>query len=201
MEETGNLARLNRWWVNERGAPDVLVYQEELVQRIRHDLEQHAELVESQLEINDPEKRFFATIQQAELERARYILRSYLRARLSKLEKYPLYYLENADILSSLPPHEKTYVKGYWKIKSKFFNDTVCSVVPTTMTSLTENTLGRDMRAQPNDMTAIFARVIKTVGSFQLSSGENVTVHKGNQFLLRWKDAKPLLEEGCIELI
>ncbi|KAI9225647.1 MAG: hypothetical protein DHS80DRAFT_33516 [Piptocephalis tieghemiana] len=201
MEETGHLARLTGWWFNERGSPEVLTYQEELVEYVRKALEQHTEWVEAQFEVNDPEKRFFATLQQAELERARYILRSYLRARLSKLERYPLYYLEDPDLFSKLPPYERSYVKGYWKIKSKLFTNAVCANLPPSLSNLTHDAYGRSMKSQPSDMTAIFVRVIKTFGTFRLSSGENVTVHKGNQFLLRWKDAKPLMEEGCLEII
>lgn len=62
-----------------------------------------------------------------------------------QLERYPLYYLEDPDLFSKLPPYERSYVKGYWKIKSKLFTNAVCANLPPSLSNLTHDAYGRSM--------------------------------------------------------
>eukprot|EP00878_Enallax_costatus_P020524 GHUV01021701.1.p1 GENE.GHUV01021701.1~~GHUV01021701.1.p1 ORF type:complete len:129 (+),score=17.89 GHUV01021701.1:176-562(+) len=77
---------LKRALLNERMAPEILQYQEDLVERIKLGLQrQEEELVamESQKEMD-----LVRQVLSYERDRVRYLLKSYLRARLQKIQQY-----------------------------------------------------------------------------------------------------------------
>ncbi|ORE21715.1 Sld5-domain-containing protein [Rhizopus microsporus] len=74
-------------WMNERNSPEMLPYRNDLVDSLTKAVEHQSEKIFEQMEINtDTESRFIQMIQQTEIERIKYLLRSYLRTRLFKVK-------------------------------------------------------------------------------------------------------------------
>ena len=102
--ETRDLRELTRLWVTERSAPEVLPWPTELMDRIGERIRRQAsmlfdwrlretadrspqtqiEIVEEQTGNSDPKANFRLIIIQTELERFKFLVRSYLRARIAK---------------------------------------------------------------------------------------------------------------------
>ncbi|KAI9720575.1 MAG: GINS complex subunit [Candelaria pacifica] len=83
--ETRDLQDLTRAWVAERVAPEILPWPEELMERMMDRIRQQIELVETQTGNMDPKTNFTLIIIQTELERFKFLVRSFLRARISKV--------------------------------------------------------------------------------------------------------------------
>jgi len=84
--ETRDLQALTRAWVAERSAPELLKWPADgLFERINDRIKSQIEKVEEMTGDMDPKTNFALIVIQTELERYRYLVRSYLRARIAKV--------------------------------------------------------------------------------------------------------------------
>jgi GINS complex subunit 4 len=84
-QENADLQSLSRAWVAERVAPELLPWPEELVGRIMGRIARQIELVEDQTGSMEPKTNFKLIVIQTDLERFKFLVRSFLRARLAKV--------------------------------------------------------------------------------------------------------------------
>lgn len=77
----------------------------------------------------DTDDRFFFNIHKMELERVKFILKSYLRTRLFKIEKHVLYIVEKemGDLLSE---GEIAYAFNVYENKKQYFDNVMLSKLP-----------------------------------------------------------------------
>lgn len=90
-QETRDLQALTRAWVAERSAPELLGWPADgLFERINDRIKNQIEKVEDMTGDMDPKTNFALIVIQTELERYRYLVRSYLRARIAKVDTPPV---------------------------------------------------------------------------------------------------------------
>lgn len=80
-----DLQALTRAWINERSCPELLPYPQDLIQRSTEGVQQQIERIENLTGAMDPSANFTLVILQTELERVKFLLRSFLRARIAKV--------------------------------------------------------------------------------------------------------------------
>jgi GINS complex subunit 4 len=96
--ETRDLQALTRAWVAERSAPELLRWPADgLFERINDCIKTQIEKVEEMTGDMDPKTNFALIVIQTELERYRYLVRSYLRARIAKVRASHLPTRESKD--------------------------------------------------------------------------------------------------------
>ena len=107
VEET-TLQQLIRHWMNERHAPDILTTQEDLLANLLDHIRKQVDTI--QLLRTDPssseEEHIRITLAQTEVERVKFVVRSYLRTRLFKIEKYARYVTTNLEVQTRLSQAE-----------------------------------------------------------------------------------------------
>uniref|UniRef100_A0A8H7N9M9 GINS subunit domain-containing protein n=1 Tax=Bionectria ochroleuca TaxID=29856 RepID=A0A8H7N9M9_BIOOC len=87
--ETGDLQSLTRLWVAERSAPELLEWPSGgLFERINDRIKAQIEKIEILTGDMDPKTNFALIVIQTELERYKFLVRSYLRARIAKIDKH-----------------------------------------------------------------------------------------------------------------
>lgn len=87
---SNDLQRLQTLWTAELAAPELLPYPGELVERLMQRLRQQLDVIEGLgAEYTDAREGFKNVILQTEVERVKYLLRVYLRTRLSKVRVWP----------------------------------------------------------------------------------------------------------------
>ncbi|EIE76544.1 hypothetical protein RO3G_01248 [Rhizopus delemar RA 99-880] len=80
------VAELTKVWMDERNAPEVLKYRRDLVESLLDAVEKQSEKIFESMELNsDSDSRFIHMLLQTEIERIKYLLKSYLRTRLFKV--------------------------------------------------------------------------------------------------------------------
>jgi GINS complex subunit 4 len=93
----------------EKMAPDLLPYQHSLVEIISKQINNKTREITQRAEQNTRSKsndlsdeRFYLNIERMEIERVKFLLKAYLRARIIKIEKHLLYIIEKdqASLLS-----------------------------------------------------------------------------------------------------
>jgi hypothetical protein len=85
------LSALIQAWINERAAPELLYYEEELVNALRTRLEAQMNMIDDRLDHATEQNALATVLYQTEVERVKFVLKSYLRARLYKVIYYCIY--------------------------------------------------------------------------------------------------------------
>lgn len=83
-----DLQELTQAWISERMSPELLEYKDSLIERMLSRIREQVELIElNSIELQTQEKdiKLQLMIIESELDRVNFILRSYLRTRLSKV--------------------------------------------------------------------------------------------------------------------
>ena len=76
-------------------APELLPFQEKLVHTVSKMIgEQERTLQETYGSTGDADDRFYANILRMEIERAKFVLKSYLRTRIIKIERHLMWVVE-----------------------------------------------------------------------------------------------------------
>lgn len=106
--------KLRQAWRNEKLSPDILQHESEIVDSVFAQIG----AMESNIEnLNKTDFCFF--FHQSELERIRYILSSYLRTRLDKIQRFAWFFLDQEENLlkekqeGRLSPAELKFLKEY----------------------------------------------------------------------------------------
>lgn len=85
-QETRDLQDLTRAWVAERSTPELLPWPSNgLFERINDKIKRQIEKVEEMTGDMDPKTNFALIVIQTELERFKYLVRSFLRTRIAKV--------------------------------------------------------------------------------------------------------------------
>ncbi|KAJ2609186.1 GINS complex subunit [Coemansia sp. RSA 1365] len=169
-----DLSIMMRAWVNERNAPELLEYEGTTIENLM-------ELVDFQNQRIQSQPGVIANILKMDVDRVKYLVRSYLRTRLAKIEKYALHYTREPRYRDRLSQCELKYAKG----------------------ALDETTTnGLEMVQKPDVDSAVFCRVRTTVGEFQFDASEDpILMKRSNIFITRYSIIRDLLEDGKVELI
>ena len=78
---------------------------------------------------NDADARFYMNILKMELERVKYVLKSYLRIRVSKIERH-LFYIIEKDLSSLLSRAEVQFAFDLYEARKTHFKDNMFEKIP-----------------------------------------------------------------------
>ncbi|WFC97817.1 GINS complex subunit [Malassezia yamatoensis] len=84
--EDSNIIQLTHAWLNERGSPEILPWNAALIEGVMDQIAQQQSILDSLMPdaSTSEEEHFRLNLVQLDVERAIWLLRSYLRARISK---------------------------------------------------------------------------------------------------------------------
>ncbi|CEG79257.1 hypothetical protein RMATCC62417_13743 [Rhizopus microsporus] len=153
------------------------------------------------MEINtDTESRFIQMIQQTEIERIKYLLRSYLRTRLFKIEKFSLHLLRQPDVHEILSEPEYDYAQKYQELIEAHGYAAFLHQLPASQQRQDEETPEGSMVVQPNLDAPVFASVLADRLNIQ-TAGEMLELEKGDLYMLRYIDVRDFLSLGQVRLV
>ncbi|KAF2722281.1 GINS complex, Sld5 component [Polychaeton citri CBS 116435] len=201
-----DLQALTRGWINERASPDLLPYPSSLLDRVMERLKKQIEAIEEMTGTMDPKSNFTLVITQTELERFKFLVRSLLRARIVKIDKFPLHYRslvsERPDLLSTV---EQQYLTSHQALLSNHFNASFLQHFPQSLRRLDDTAGGNGMVDKPDEDTAVFCRVLRDVVQPIEVHGEvganEVELKRGDVWVLRWSSIRDLVKTGDVEMV
>ncbi|CAI6335218.1 unnamed protein product [Periconia digitata] len=206
-QETRDLQELTRCWVAERVAPELLPWPEEVVERVLERIRRQIELVEDQTGDMDPKTGFRLIVVQTELERFKFLVRSFLRARLRKIDAHPLHILnQHKDSLEISRPllsaSEHQYLTTHQSLLATHYNSSFLSQFPASLQRLDDTTGGISMVDKPDEDAAIFVRCLRDVGEILIDGTETrIDMKRGDVWVVRWSAVKQWVEVGDLEVI
>lgn len=168
----------------------------------------------------DPKTNFGLIVIQTELERWKYLVRGFLRARLAKvyflvllftfntkhlcqIDKHTLHYLSSPSLRSRLSPSEISFATRHQALLHEHYLSSFLQSFPPQLRNLDDTAGGISMVDTPELDTAVFIRALKdcNVETQEGNAEDMVEALAGEVLIARWADVKTLVLRGDAELV
>jgi len=204
QEEETPLQQLIRHWMNERHAPDILPVAENVLAGLLDHIRRQSETV--QLLRSDPssseEEHFRIMLAQTEVERVKFVVRSYLRTRLFKIERFARYIMTNPEVQQRLSENEVDHARRFARLTDQHFYVSVLQGLPENQQTLDDKTpFLPPMIAEPDKSHAVFVHARQSCPPVRLPDGSTLTMQKGHISLTPYSVVEQLVMRGEVELV
>lgn len=180
--------------MNERHAPDILPYQSEMVELMLGQLAHMEENLQA-INVND----FRRVTHRMELERIRYVVTSYLRCRLQKIEDFTQHVITEER---SRPQDKKRLSEAEMKFAEDYFESTESHFQQLALRHIPPNQDDISKRiVRPNLMSNVFLRVLKPCGVVVNTNDEEVDLSANSQHMLPYQLISDLVIKGDVQLV
>uniref|UniRef100_A0A3P9LUF1 DNA replication complex GINS protein SLD5 n=1 Tax=Oryzias latipes TaxID=8090 RepID=A0A3P9LUF1_ORYLA len=197
------IAKLEEAWLNEKFSPELQENKSEVVECVMEQLT-HMESNLQRVKKGDTK----ASIHRMEVDRIRFVLASYLRSRLQKIEKFFPHVLEREKSRadgepSLLSPEEFAFAKEYYDNTEAYLKAVALKRMPPNLQSI-------DMlKAVPEPCldSFVFLRVKEKQENILIEPETDdqreyvVDLEEGSQHLMRYRTIAPLISNGAVKLI
>ncbi|XP_043842745.1 DNA replication complex GINS protein SLD5 isoform X2 [Dromiciops gliroides] len=197
------IGRLEQAWLNEKFAPELLENKCEIVECVIEQLD-HMEKNLKRAKKGDLK----VSIHHMEVERIRYVLSSYLRCRLMKIEKFFPHVLEKEKTRSKgepsiLSPEEFAFAKEYMANMETYLKTVALRHMPP---NLQKVDLLKSV-PKPDLDSYVFLKVKERQENILVEPETDeqseyvIDLEEGSQHLIRYKTIAPLVASGAVQLI
>ncbi|OQR87755.1 hypothetical protein ACHHYP_08099 [Achlya hypogyna] len=187
-------------WVNELNSPEILDFKGELLEDMFEQVQNQQafvdEIARDQAKMTE-ERAFANKLYQMEIDRIKYMIASYLRIRLAKIEKHTRHVL--AVLVSRLSQAEVDYATKYLEMLESHFNDLALSKFPLEQRKLD----APDMIDTPDLDLFVFCQSQEDIGQVQCDDrgAEHINVRKGDRHVLRYRAVQSFVNDGTMALL
>lgn len=193
------LKSMEQIWLNEKFAPEILPHRLEVVECLYLQIEAMEKNLEG-LEKDDIRK----LIHELELSRIKYLLSSYLRTRLLKIENFVVSVLSQEEIRNNngqhvyLSPSESVFATTYNNLMEKFLRDKLSFISGYVADDFKENGI------KPNLNSFVFFQAKKAVDGViadDTTNSDVVDIQEGSKMIMSYNSIINLLRDGDVSLI
>lgn len=199
--------------LNERMAPELLPFENTLLNDILSQLSSKQQYlldsheygdINAALGVIDNDFKLQLMIIETDIERVNYMVRLYLRTRLSKIDKFTIFYInevndpKNSGLLS---PQEQEYIQRHLKVLTQLYNNSFLSKLPKILTLLDDVSGGLSMIVEPDLDLPVFIQYSGEKLSLQLDEDEELDLEKDGIYVVKYRLVKRLLDLGDVKLI
>jgi GINS complex subunit 4 len=207
-----DVSRLKRAYVNEKCAPEILPFEHDLMRRVTESVDAQESTVAASRAAagsgtSSATDDLTAHVYHAELNRIRFLMRAYYRARLRKIETHAVHCLKEPDVLERLSDLEQRYASDYANIVEEHFSS-VLGQMPEGYESMVQQIIEEDgafdMVPEPNMDAHVFLRARERRMNLMLDPDdpENTTDLKKDEIaMIRYRFIKKLMEDEAVDLI
>ncbi|KAF5690811.1 DNA replication complex GINS SLD5 [Fusarium denticulatum] len=202
--ETRDLQALTRLWVAERSAPELLEWPTDgLFERVNARIKSQIEKVEDMTGDMDPKTNFALIVIQTELERYKFLVRSFLRARIAKIDKHSLHYLSTQELRDRMSPTEAAYATRHQALLHNHYLSSFLASFPQQLQNLNDTAGNISMIDSPDLDMAVFVRMLRDKDVYGKGTDGDITLpaKNGDVLILRWSSAKHMVDVGDAELV
>jgi GINS complex subunit 4 len=181
-----------------------------LIERVTNLIKSQIDTVETMTGDMDPKTNFSLIIIQTEVERWKFLIRSYLRARIAKIDKHTLHYLSTPELQGRMSEMEVAYATRHQALLHQHYLASFLGSFPQQLQNLNDTAGGISMIGGPDEMGAVFVRGLGSKdsgGASVLVRGRGrdadgkVEVGRGEIVVARWADVGEHVERGEMELV
>jgi GINS complex subunit 4 len=181
--------KLHQLWLQERHCPELLKYDEDMVQGLLRSFEEREEMIDESSDSHNAVELLMSNLQQQDLDRARFVLSDWLTHRLQKIESHPLHMRIKLDDMSR---NEVEYLSAYGAMMENHVNSTVLDTIPEAWQALDDP----DMIDQPEYDGYHFWLVKDTI-----VDKDEIDHETGSCLVAKYLDMKDNMKENKVELL
>jgi GINS complex subunit 4 len=204
------VSSISKALIKEKQSPEILMYEEKLVKELDELIfTQEKEL--SEIWAKFITENIFSTIYKLDIERMKYLLKSYLRTRLLKLQKYYLDVIKNKkeNLISQA---EFDFLSNYFIRKKMHFMKSFGDRLPIDQHDFIDPIEGSEEQprnspvnpelvTQPDTRKPVFVKITKAVGKLgHQETGVSDNLKLGDVIFMPYDRCKDLLESEVAEL-
>jgi len=185
--------KLTEAWLNEKFAPELLESQAELVECML------AQVREIENNFTKKDKDLVSSLQKIELERVKFLIASYLRERLKKIEEYVVYALQQEANhgTSKMSSEELKFAKTFADNMKKHLSSLVLNQMPYNMQNFKQ-----EKNPKPNMDAYVLIKVNQKQEHILLDPEDEPTdLEEGSQHILRYLPIASLVESSVVSLV
>lgn len=192
------LLAIEEAWLNEKFAPEILPHRSDLIECM---LQQITHMEENMKRLDKGDLRLM--IHRMELDRIKYVISNYLRARLEKIEKYTIHILSQEANRSSedcyLSVAELQFAKEFLASIETLFKTVALQHMPGNFQTFEVDTLA----VKPNMQAYVFLRANDRINGILLpgSMDEEIDLEPGSQHIIQYSAVADLVKTGAVKLI
>lgn len=194
------LQKLEEAWLNEKFAPELLENKSDIVECMMSQIQEMEENIQ-----RAKKGDFKVSLHRMEIDRIRYVLSSYLRIRLKKIEKFTAHLLQEEATSEQprLSPEEMNFAKQYQSLMESHMTNMALKHMPPNLQKLDQKLTS----LQPNLDSYIFFRVNDDVEGVLVDEEtaeareEIIDLKKGDQHVMMYRPIRDLVACGSVSLI
>ena len=203
------IVRLTHAWLNERGTPEIQPWPADAFDAVMDQLQHQQAILDSLMTdtSTSEEEHFRLNLVQLDADRAKWLVRSFLRARLVKLEAYASHLASQPSEQVRLSDLELGYVKRYEQLMSEHMQSAVLQYLPEPMRGMDDPAPGGASGAPGGMVTAprldapVFIYCRDDGGFLTLSEDEKVALLRGSIHVVPYRAVRTLLHQRRVELL
>lgn len=216
LSKTNLYSEMVQAMVNERMSPEVLPFQHNLLNTLLELLASQQQYLLDSHEyghmnastgVVDNDFKLQLMIMETDIERVNYLIRLYLRTRLSKLDNFTIFYInqmaesEGTDAAKILSVQEKQYIQRHLKILTKLYNNCFLAKLPPTLTLLDDESGGLSMVVEPDLDQPVFVQYSAKEPLTVRLADDEVEFEHGGIYIVRYSAIREYLRIGDVRLI
>ncbi|KAG2735671.1 hypothetical protein G9P44_001885 [Scheffersomyces stipitis] len=206
--------------LNERMAPELLPYKHELLRNVLDQISNQQQYLLDSHEYGDMNAqtgivsgdfKLQLMIIETDIERINYLVRLYLRARLSKISKFTIHYIKTTvdESTESLPesksllsPEETEYMTKHFKILTDLYNNSFLKKMPDHLRLLDNESSGENMVVAPDVNEPVFIKCItKDLITVPLGDGDELELEENGIYVVKYRLIQKYVSIGDVVLI
>ncbi|KCV71610.1 hypothetical protein H696_01028 [Fonticula alba] len=190
-----------RAWQNELHAPEILPWAGGPFGRLFQSIREQRDVIDD-LKAGGTEDAFIAVIMQTDLERVKYVLRAYVKARLSKINQFCHNILFQPVLRERLTPRERAYARRMQTIWDSHILSSAVGALPPLFAKL-EDPHHSNMIRTPNLDALVFVRALTPEGvTLEIEDGaKEVNLLQGGISTVTYAEIEELLLQSQVELL
>lgn len=199
-----DLQELTHAWTSERMSPELLDYKDQLISRVLGRIRTQIEFIETnsiELQLGEKDIKLQLMVVESELDRVNFMLRSYLRARLYKIDKHVVFIRNSEEVAQRLSAEETEYMETHFRALVELYNSLFLSQLPEQLQALDDTGGGISMIEEPDLNRPVFVKVVGELLQPVMVQEEEIDLVAGSIYLIRYSAVQGYVYSGDVLLI
>ncbi|VEU19433.1 DEKNAAC100756 [Brettanomyces naardenensis] len=197
-----DIQRLTDTWIKEKSVPELLPYAGELLDRLLVGVRKQIEFIEMnsiELQQDEREIKLLLVIVENELDRVQFLIRSYVRVRLSKIDKFAIYLRSEDEELSKLSSNETVYMEKHLELLMDLYNSQFLASMPEGLQALDEVAAGISMVEKPEYERPVFVKCKRD--NHVLIDDDEIELTRNGIYVMRYSAIRDLVSNGEVMVL
>ncbi|KAJ5078762.1 sld5 protein [Anaeramoeba ignava] len=187
---------LEKAWINEKNSPEIFPFNETLVNETQNQLNKQESFIFQQQSQNQT-PTFILNLYETEIERIKFLLRSYLRIRLRKIEKFSSNIINDSQIQSLLSEKEFQFVQKFHNLIINHLDESFLSKLKR------KKNFFQNKIDQPDFEEFVACQVLEDIENVQFEDQdlEDDDLKEGKLFIIKYKNIRSFVLEDKMKLL